>query len=101
MNFSNILNDIAKADPEVFDKTSHRRDVIGKFTKRIALTALPFALGSMFKKAYGKTTDTITDTLNFALTLEHLEAEFYKMAVSVSSAVLQTGGGAAAVNAFT
>lgn len=101
MNFSNILNDIAKADPEVFDKTSHRRDVISKFTKRIALTALPFAIGSMFKKAYGKTTDTITDTLNFALTLEHLEAEFYKMAVSVSGAVLQTGGGIAALNAFT
>lgn len=77
MNFKNILNEIEKVDTEVFEKTSHRRDVLKGFGGKIAIAALPFALGSLFKKAYGKTTDAILDVLNFALELEYLEYNFY------------------------
>lgn len=101
MNLFNIINDIAKTDDEFFEKVSPRRNVISNLGKKVALTALPFALGSMFQKAYGKNTDAITDTLNFALALEHLEAEFYKMAVSTSGALISATGGAAALQALT
>jgi hypothetical protein len=82
MNILNILNDISKADPEVYDRLSPRRAVIRNFTRKVSLTALPFALGGLFKKAYGKTNDLIIDTLNLALTSEYLESEFYQTGIN-------------------
>ena len=87
MNFKNILNQIAETDPEVYERTSERRDVIKNFTRGVALTALPFAIGGLFKKAYGQSTQTIVETLNFALTLEYLEAEYYNTAIGTSGLI--------------
>ncbi len=84
MNFGNILNQIAEQDPEVFERTSDRRNIIKNWGKRAALTALPFAVGSLFNKAYGKSTATVIEILNFALTLEYLERDFYKKAIDTN-----------------
>jgi hypothetical protein len=50
---------------------------ITSFGSKVAVAAMPFALGTLFKKAYGQTPSSVVDVLNFALTLEHLEAGFY------------------------
>lgn len=84
MNFNQIFSDIEKQDPEIYERMDTRRESMRRFTRlggKIALTALPLALGSMFKKAYGGTNSSITDVLNFALTLEYLEAAFYQRAI--------------------
>jgi hypothetical protein len=81
MDFRNILNEIEKADPEVYEKLSPRRSILKSFGAKVAVAALPVALGSLFKKAYGKTTtNAVVDALNFALKLEYMEYNYYHVA---------------------
>lgn len=91
MNLFQLFDDIEKVDPEVYDRLDNRRSVMKQFANiggKLALAAVPIALGGMFKKAYGQTGSTsIVDTLQFALTLEYLEAAFYTKAVATANLI--------------
>lgn len=101
MNLQNIISEIEKVDPEVYEKLDTRRSAMKEFAKasgKVALAAMPFMLGSMFKKAYGQTNTDVIATLKYALTLEYLESEFYKKAVGSAAYMV---GSAAAQGALT
>ncbi|MDX5437564.1 MAG: ferritin-like domain-containing protein, partial [Pontibacter sp.] len=87
MNIFKLIKDIEKVDPEVYERLSSRRKAMssfGGFGKKVALAAVPVAMGTMFKKAYGQSGTGILDVLNYALTLEYLEYNFYDQALNSS-----------------
>ncbi|MBC7451842.1 MAG: ferritin-like domain-containing protein [Cytophagales bacterium] len=95
MNLLKIIDDLQldKIDQEEFLKPALRRGMFktaSDFSLKAALTSLPFALFAMPKIVQASTqanTQSVTDTLNFALTLEYLEEAFYKQGLAKSGLI--------------
>jgi hypothetical protein len=93
MNLLNIIEEIETIDPEVYGKLSQRRDVIKNITSfgsKVAIAALPFAVGTMFKKAFAAdpAAPSVLEVLNYALTLEYLESTFYNAGKAKGTALI-------------
>lgn len=94
MNIVNILEEIEKVDGDVYERLSPRRKAMKEFFNmgsKIAMAAMPLAVGSMFNKAYGATIpDSVLNVLQYALTLEHFEYRFYATGYSASTLSIPT-----------
>ncbi|RDC62207.1 ferritin-like domain-containing protein [Adhaeribacter pallidiroseus] len=99
MNIHNLLTQIEKVDPEIYERLDSRRSIFKHFAgfgKKLAATAVPLAFGAMLNKAYGQTAPprSVVDVLKFAFLLENLEAEFYKQAAATDIFPTSAGKGA-------
>ncbi|MFD2570151.1 ferritin-like domain-containing protein [Spirosoma soli] len=83
MNLQNILNDIEKVDADVYERLDHvsRRHVFQSWMKKALAGVTPLAFSAVLNKAYAQN-NVVVDVLNYALTLEFLEAEFYNRSLS-------------------
>jgi hypothetical protein len=88
MNFFNIINQLAEVDSDVLGRLDTRRAVfssLGTVAKRSAMAATPALIASFFQKAYaGTNAGSAEEIFNYALTLELLEADFYKKIIASS-----------------
>ncbi|MBH8559673.1 ferritin-like domain-containing protein [Hymenobacter negativus] len=98
MDFFKIIDQLSEVDADVMGRFDSRRSVfnsLGSMAKRTALAATPLFLGSLFQKAYAGTTSTAVEVLNYALTLELLEADFYRQ--FIATGFIPTGAPANAI----
>ncbi|NML67389.1 ferritin-like domain-containing protein [Hymenobacter sp. RP-2-7] len=89
MNFFQILSDIEKVDPEVYERLDSRRQVFKHMSgvgQKLTAAALPLFVGAVFNKAYAQTNAglAVQDVLNFALKLEYLEMYFYQQRTALT-----------------
>lgn len=84
-------------DPEITKRVVSRREAVGRSGRlagALAIASLPVAFGLFTRRAFAQGTlpAEIVDVLNFALTLEYLEDEFYRLGLEADTAgVLDLG----------
>lgn len=83
MNVNNIIDQISNTEPEAFEQSAPRRDMLRRLGKGLAATVIPTALASIAEKAAAQSSGAIITILQAALQLERMQSEFYNSGLNI------------------
>ena len=91
MNLFNIISEIEKVDPEATERYNFysRRNLL-KIGSNLAAAGIPALVATTLNKAYAQAAGpsaAAVAVLNYALTLEYLEDEFYRLGLAASGLI--------------
>lgn len=84
-----IEPDVAERLATSAEEIAQGRSTSSFVASGLAMASVPIALAALSSDAFGQSTSTVTDVLNFALMLEIFEDEFYKAVLGTSSSSAQ------------
>ena len=88
MDIFKIIDDFQKIDGDAAGRLEYatRRHFMSKIGSKLATVAVPTVFASIVNKAYAQSAKAV-EILNFALTLEYLEDEFYKAGIAAANLI--------------
>ncbi|PWJ59573.1 ferritin-like protein [Dyadobacter jejuensis] len=88
MDIFKLIDDFQKVDGDAVGRLEYatRRQFMNRLGGKIATVAAPMAFASIVNKAFAQSAAAV-DVLNYALTLEYLEDEFYKAGLGSSGLI--------------